>query len=289
MNHSRFHGMPCQGSRLPFAQLGLVVLKNGPRKLRGRGFSCFFWCARWVLKSSIGEKPVYFRRCINRSWANFREFSRRNEVRRRVVEKPHYSFGTRRRHAYSQDNPPASLDRSVRNTSQIHLDIVRKATPTLRRSWTTWCSLNKLKCMQGLQGNVANMGSMGGGDINFQFLVGGQQSRRRKLPRALQNTYKRKKPAKRDHGRLLSRAACGFAAPEEGIMVSTILDEMSPPERALKKEQLSKGCYTQEPRWLVWNQICERRGNEFSDVVDEVRLIKRDDNSPWSRVMGRSP
>ena len=85
--------------------------------------------------------------------------------------------------------------------------------------------------MQGLQGNVANMGSMGGGDINFQFLVGGQQSRHRKLPRALQNTYKRKKPAKRDHGRLLPRAACGFAAPEEGIMVSTILDEMSPPER----------------------------------------------------------
>lgn len=91
-----------------------------------------------------------------------------------------------------------------------------------------------LKCMQLLQGNIANMGSvgsMGSGDINFQFLVGGQQSRHRKLPRALQNAYKRKKPAKRDHARLLSRAACGFAAPEEGIMVSTILDEMSPPER----------------------------------------------------------
>lgn len=54
-----------------------------------------------------------------------------------------------------------------------------------------------LKCMQLLQGNIANMGSMGGGDINFQFLVGGQQSRHRKLPRALQNAYKREKPAKR--------------------------------------------------------------------------------------------
>lgn len=78
------------------------------------------------------------------------------------------------------------------------------------------CEQAMLKCKQGLQGNIANMGSvgsMGSGDINLQFLVRGQQSRHQKLPRALQNTYKRKKPAKLDHACLLSRAACGFAAP----------------------------------------------------------------------------
>lgn len=71
MNQSRFHGMPCQGSRLPFAQLGLVVLKNGPRKASGKRIFLVFWCARLVLGSSLGEKLVYFRRCMNRSGQTF--------------------------------------------------------------------------------------------------------------------------------------------------------------------------------------------------------------------------
>ena len=37
--------------------------------------------------------------------------------------------------------------------------------------------------------------------------------------------YKRQL-AKPEHARLLSTASCGFSAPEEGVIVSTILDEM---------------------------------------------------------------
>ena len=40
------------------------------------------------------------------------------------------------------------------------------------------------------------------------------------------------KPAKPEHARLLSSCSSGFAAPEPGVMVSTILDEMSPPKRS---------------------------------------------------------
>ena len=40
------------------------------------------------------------------------------------------------------------------------------------------------------------------------------------------------KPAKPEHARLLSSCSSGFAAPEPGLMVSTILDEMSPPKRS---------------------------------------------------------
>ena len=43
--------------------------------------------------------------------------------------------------------------------------------------------------------------------------------------------YKRQL-AKPEHARLLSTASCGFSAPEEGVIVSTILDEMSPPKRS---------------------------------------------------------
>ena len=40
------------------------------------------------------------------------------------------------------------------------------------------------------------------------------------------------KPAKPEHARLLSSCSSGFAAPEPGVMVSTVLDEMSPPKRS---------------------------------------------------------
>ena len=43
--------------------------------------------------------------------------------------------------------------------------------------------------------------------------------------------YKRQL-AKPEHARLLGTASCGFSAPEEGVIVSTILDEMSPPKRS---------------------------------------------------------
>ena len=35
-----------------------------------------------------------------------------------------------------------------------------------------------------------------------------------------------------NHAHLLSSCSSGFAAPEPGVMVSTILDEMSPPKRS---------------------------------------------------------
>lgn len=43
--------------------------------------------------------------------------------------------------------------------------------------------------------------------------------------------YKRK-TEKPEHARLLSSATVGVAAPEKGVVVSTILDEMSPPKRS---------------------------------------------------------
>lgn len=43
MNQSRFHGMPCQGSRLPFAQLGLVGFQKRPTEGFGEeDFPVFF-------------------------------------------------------------------------------------------------------------------------------------------------------------------------------------------------------------------------------------------------------
>ena len=44
-------------------------------------------------------------------------------------------------------------------------------------------------------------------------------------------SYKRK-PAEPEHARLLSSCSGGFAAPEAGVMVPTLLDEMSPPKRS---------------------------------------------------------
>ena len=51
-------------------------------------------------------------------------------------------------------------------------------------------------------------------------------------PREQTTRYYKRKPAKPEHARLLSSCSSGFAAPEPGVMVSAILDEMSPPKRS---------------------------------------------------------
>ena len=108
------------------------------------------------------------------------------------------------REAYSQDDPPASLDdlsvlsqpvvlrkshKAVRDTPQLKLDIMSKAnanTQTEQQQNQMMQLTNMLMtCMQQMQGNMCNITNMGAGgsvgntgigDINLQFLNPGRRA-----------------------------------------------------------------------------------------------------------------
>ena len=106
------------------------------------------------------------------------------------------------REAYSQDDPPASLDdlsvlhqpvalrkshKSVRNTPQLQLDIMSKANANSQKEHDPMMQfanmmMVRVRQLKGNMGNITNMGDVGSvgntgsGDINLQFLNPGRRA-----------------------------------------------------------------------------------------------------------------